>query len=151
MRVKILGSKNSHKYFPEFIIRAFYGKKTVAFLNAKTGQIDTVVKSDSYNTQLGWYTDENEETLNKEAEQKFQQLSYKINKMARNGNRNFSQLSIDTDLVYKFFAYQIIRDPASSKAILSGLLARGGVRTQMTLQIFSERSHQNREDDSHRD
>lgn len=136
MEAKILGSKNSHKYFPEFMIKAFYGKKPIAFLNAKTGRIDTVNKSGDYNAQLGWYTDKNEEILNEEAEQKFQQLSREINKMARSGNRDFSRLTMDTDLAYKFFAYQIIRDPANSKVILSELSARGGIKTRMTLQDF---------------
>ena len=136
MEARILGSKNSHKYFPEFMIRAFYGKKPIAFLNAKTGRIGTVGRSNDYNAQLGWYTNKNEEILNEEAEQKFQQLSREINKMARSGDRNFSRLTINTDLVYKFFAYQIIRDPASSKAILSELSVRGGIKTQMTLQDF---------------
>lgn len=139
MNVKKLGSQNNHKYFPEFIIKSFYGKKPVSFLNAKNGKVIQGPYSKDYNTATGWYSDDNEVAMNKDAEQQFQQISVVINKMARSGKRDFSQLEFDPEIVYRFFAYQILRDPANSSAILDKLIAQGGIkskREEISLQDF---------------
>ena len=83
MNKLILGTKNSHKYFPEFMIRSFYGKNSVNYLDAKSGKIIKGPNSNNFNVKVGWYSDENEEILNKEAEQKLQQLSIVLNKKAK--------------------------------------------------------------------
>lgn len=119
MNSEIIGTKNNHKYFPEFMARSFYGKKPIKYLNASTGEIIIIPESNDFNAEFGYYTDENENLLNKEAEQRFQQLSRQIAKMAKSGKRDISQLKIDPDIVYKFFAYQLWRDPANSNAILN--------------------------------
>lgn len=138
MEAKKLGSQNNHRYFPEFMIRAFYGKKPVEYLNAKNGQIIQGQKSKNYNTMLGWYSDENEAAINKEAEQQFQQLSATINKMVRSGNRDFSNLKFNHEIIYRFFAYQILRDPASASSLLDKLMARDGIKSteKLSLQDF---------------
>jgi hypothetical protein len=132
------GTKNSHKYFPEFMIRAFYGKKTVNYLDAKSGQTIMGPKSNNFNARIGWYSDVNEEILNKEAEQQFQQLSIVLNKKAKRKNRDFSKFKMDPDVVYRFFAYQLIRDPTYSKVLLDELTARGGIKSprKLLLQEF---------------
>ncbi len=142
MDTLILDTKNSHKYFPEFMIRAFYGKKPVNYLDAKSGQVIQGPRSNDFNAEIGWYSDENEEILNKEAEQQFQQLSVAINKMAKSSDRDFSQLKMDPDVVYRFFAYQIIRDPANSKALLDELTTSGGIKSskKLSLQEFQNKA-----------
>lgn len=79
----------------------------LAIINASTGEIITVQNSNDFNAEFGYYTDENESLLNKEAEQKFQQLSRQVAKIAKSGKRDVSRLKVDPDIVYKFFAYQL--------------------------------------------
>lgn len=133
-----LGTKNSHKYFPEFMIRAFYGKKTVNYLDAKSGQTIMGPKSNNFNARIGWYSDENEEILNKEAEQKLQQLSFVLNKKAKRKNCDFSKFKMNPDVVYRFFAYQLIRDPTNSQVLLDELTTRGAINSpkKLLLQEF---------------
>ncbi len=119
MGSEIIGTKNNHKYFPEFVARSFYGKKPIKYLDASTGEIITVQNSNDFNAEFGYYTDENENLLNKEAEQKFQQLSRQVAKIAKSGKRDVSRLKVDPDIVYKFFAYQLWRDPTNSNATLN--------------------------------
>lgn len=101
MDAKNLGTKNNHEYFSKFMINAFYGKKPIQCLNAGSGQIALASSSDTFNTQLGWYYDKNEKILNEDAQQ-FQQLSIRINKMARSGNRDFNCLKLNQEVVYRF-------------------------------------------------
>lgn len=133
-----LGTKNSHKYFPEFMVRSFYGKNAVSYLDAKSGKIIKGPNSNKFNTRVGWYSDKNEEILNKEAEQKLQQLSIVLNKKAKRRDRDFSKFKMDPDVVYRFFTYQLIRDPTYSKVLLDGLTARGGIKSprKLLLQEF---------------
>ena len=138
MNKLILGTKNSHKYFPEFMIRSFYGKNSVNYLDAKSGKIIKGPNSNNFNVKVGWYSDENEEILNKEAEQKLQQLSIVLNKKAKRRDRDFNKFKMDPDVVYRFFAYQLIRDPTFSQVFLDGLTARGGINSpkKLLLQEF---------------
>lgn len=40
------------------MIRSFYGKKTVNYLDAKSGKIKKGPNSNKFNAMVGWYSDE---------------------------------------------------------------------------------------------
>lgn len=40
------------------MIRSFYGKKTVNYLDAKSGKIIKGPNSNKFNAMVGWYSDE---------------------------------------------------------------------------------------------
>ena len=82
------------------MIRAFYGKKTVNYLDAKSGKIIKGPNSNNFKAMVGWYSDENEEILNKEAEQKLQQLSIVLNKKVKRRDLDFSKFKMDPDVGY---------------------------------------------------
>ena len=104
------------------MVRAFYKRKTVNYLDARIGQIIAGPNGNKFNAKVGWYSDENEEILNKEAEQKLQQLSIVLNKKAKRRDRDFSKFKMDPDVVYRFFAYQLIRTPTYSKVLQKFLM-----------------------------
>lgn len=128
MNAKTYGTKNNHKYFPEFIIKSFYGKDKVEFLDAKTCTIMSAKNSKIFNVERGWYSDENEKILNRDAEQEFQKLSSKINKATKSGDYKFDQIKITpktVETIYRFFAYQMIRDISFSKILFNKLIKTG--------------------------
>lgn len=130
MESKILGSKDSHKYFPNFVIKAFYGSGSVEYLNARTGKISRCENSKQFNVKKGFYTDENEDILNEEAEQKFKSLSQLATKLARSGVKDANALKVNPDEIYNFFGYQLLRDPTYAEAILQHLVKSSGLNPE---------------------
>ena len=49
----MMGTIRSHKYFPEFIIRSFYGNGVVNYLNVEKCKIISVENSKKYNVEKG--------------------------------------------------------------------------------------------------
>ena len=110
------------------MIKAFYGNGAVNYLNAEKCQLLSAKNSEEYNVEKGYYWDENEKTLNEGAEKNFSCLSREIKKLVKSKSRDYSKTRIDQNTIYRFFAYQILRDPANSLNILKRISGENDIK-----------------------
>ncbi len=113
---------SSHRFFPESTLGAFYGEAPVEYLDTISGKIVEGECKSLFNCELGWFTEECEENLSTYSEDRYQKLSIGLSKMAKGGKHDFDKKLINLDLIYRFFACQIIRDPVRSGAMLDKVL-----------------------------
>lgn len=107
--MKKIDKINSHIYVPRSILNRFAtiddkNRKIIQYIDFKDMQIKKA-KTASFNTQLGYYSNQNEEILSREAESKIGNVIKKI----ENINDNIKLNKKDIEAIYRYLAYQILR------------------------------------------
>lgn len=100
---------NSHVILPKSILEKFSyvdekGNHIIKYINLNTLKIEED-KTSRFNTQLGYYSRENEKILSDNAESKIGNVIKKIQEIKEDTVFNES----DIKSIYKFLAYQVIR------------------------------------------
>lgn len=100
---------NSHIYVPKSILNRFAtidekNRKIIQYIDLEDMQVKKA-KTSSFNTQLGYYSKENEEILSREAESKIGNVIKKIENI--NDREKLNKKDIES--MYRYLAYQILR------------------------------------------
>ena len=100
---------NSHIYVPKSILNRFVmndekNRKIIQYIDLEDMQVKKATTA-SFNTQLGYYSKENEGVLSKEAESKIGNVIKKIENI--DDKSKFNKKDIES--MYKYLAYQILR------------------------------------------
>lgn len=108
---------NSHIFIPKSILNRFATidekkRKIIKYIDCRDMQIKTSTTS-SFNTKLGYYSEQNEKTLSREAECKIGNVIRKIQDIDDDKLINRK----DVEYIFKYLAYQIIRTEYFTKEL----------------------------------
>ncbi len=100
---------NSHIFIPKSILNRFAkidekNRKIIKYIDCNDMQIKSSTTS-SFNTQLGYYSKQNEKILSKESESKIGNVIRKIQDI--DDNTVFSEK--DIEYIFRYLSYQILR------------------------------------------
>lgn len=100
---------DSHIFLPKSILNRFANideknRKIIKYIDLNDMQIKCSTTA-SFNTELGYYSNENEKVLSKEAESKIGNVITKLESI----DKNTVITERDVEFIYRFLAYQVIR------------------------------------------
>jgi len=110
----------SHTVFLKCLIKAFYKDDAVIYLDATTGLIyQSSHNCNTFNTIPNWYSSKVENLLDMGYETHFYKSLIPFIKLVRSNNHDIENLKIaNSDILFKIFAFQQIRDVANTQAVL---------------------------------